>query len=270
MPELPEVETIVRGLKKTILGKKIEEVKILHPGIIKGANKNSAKQIIGQKIEDIRRRGKNILICLSKDKAILVHLGMSGHIFYLSQDRELDKHDHVIFRFTGGRKEIRYNDPRRFGKVKLVDLGSCPDLDKLGSEPLEVSLKDFVNLMKKRKGRIKTILLNQEVLAGIGNIYADESLFEAKINPLKKANQISLKRLYDLHAAIRKILKKAIVAGGSSIRTYTDLSDNRGRFQLSHKVYGRKGSSCKRCGAEIKRRVINQRSNYYCPQCQRV
>jgi len=269
MPELPEVETIVQGLNKTILNKKIKQVKIIYPGIVKWKTANFIKETLGQKIKNIKRRGKNILLMLSQDKAILIHLGMSGHIFYTSPHQTLDKHDHIIFRFTSGKKEIRYNDPRKFGKVKLIDLRCCPDLDKLGVEPLEISEKDFVNLMAKRKGRIKSLLLNQKILAGIGNIYADESLFEAKINPLSKIEQISPAKLKDLHRSIKKVLKKAIRAGGSSIRTYTDLSGNTGRFQLSHKVYAREGESCKICDAKIKRIIVNQRSSHYCPKCQK-
>lgn len=270
MPELPEVETIARGLRKTILGKQIKEVKIFYDKIIKGNVKTFKKESSEQKIKEIKRRGKNILICLSKDKAILIHLGMSGHISYLSPTTKLDKHNHVIFKFSGDKKELRYNDPRKFGKITLVELRCCSDLDKLGAEPLEISQKDFISLMKKRKGKIKSVLLNQKVLAGVGNIYADESLFEARINPQKRVNKITPDKLKSLHKSIKKILNKAIEAGGSSIRTYADLSNNMGRFQISHKVYGRKNLSCRRCGAKIKRTVINQRSSYYCPRCQRI
>ena len=251
------------------MNKKIKQVKIIYPGIVKGKTANFIKETLGQKIKNIKRRGKNILICLSRDKAVLIHLGMSGHIFYLSQDKKLDKHDHIIFRFTSGKKEIRYNDPRKFGKVKLIDLRCCPDLDRLGVEPLEISENEFTYLMRKRKGRMKPLLLNQRILAGIGNIYADESLFDARINPLKRLDQIKTAKLKDLHRSIKKVLKKAIRAGGSSVRTYTDLSGNMGKFQLSHKVYAREGKSCKICGTEIRRIVINQRSSYYCPRCQR-
>ncbi|HEX9916384.1 MAG TPA: bifunctional DNA-formamidopyrimidine glycosylase/DNA-(apurinic or apyrimidinic site) lyase [candidate division Zixibacteria bacterium] len=269
MPELPEVETIVRGLRKTILGKRIKEVKFLCPGIVKQSSVSFICQTVGQKVKDIKRRGKNIVICLSQDNAILVHLGMSGHLLYLCPDRKVDKHDHIIFRFLGDVKELRYNDPRKFGKMRFVDLKTCPDLDKLGPEPMEISEKEFVDLMRKRKGRVKSVLLNQKVLAGIGNIYADEVLFEAGINPLKKIDQINTVKLRGLRKSIGKILAKAMRTGGSSIRTYTDLSRKMGRFQLSHKVYGREGKPCKRCGVKIKRIVINQRSSYFCPRCQK-
>jgi formamidopyrimidine-DNA glycosylase len=269
MPELPEVETIVRGLRKTILGKKIKEVRFLYPEIVKQNSVSFIRQTVGQKVKDIKRRGKNIIICLPQDKAILIHLGMSGHLFYLPTDRKVDKHDHIIFRFSDDKKELRYNDPRKFGKIKFVNLKTCPDLNKLGPEPMEISEKEFVGLMKKRKGRIKSVLLNQKVLAGIGNIYADESLFEARINPLKKTDQISTTKLEDLLESIRKILAKAIRAGGSSIRTYTDLSDRMGRFQFLHKVYGKENEACKRCGTKIRRIIVNQRSSYFCPRCQK-
>ena len=285
MPELPEVETIAKGLQKVLVGKRIKEVKAIFPGIVRQNFNLFKKAIIQKRIRGVRRRGKYLLIDLSGGKTILVHLGMTGNFLFIrsadlphkpsgrpwSESEFDDKHDHLIFRFLASKAELRYNDQRKFGKIKVFDTakeGTVPELKKLGPEALEISSSEFISIFKKRKGRIKSALLNQQIIAGLGNIYADESLFEAKIHPEQKADKLSPKRLKRLHQAIQKILKKAIKAGGSSIENYYDISGEIGSFQLQHKVYGREGESCKRCGAKIRRIKINQRSSYFCLRCQ--
>jgi formamidopyrimidine-DNA glycosylase len=235
----------------------------------------------------VRRRGKYLLIDLSGGKTLLVHLGMTGNFLFVecvvkpfnasarrnTQAEIYNKHDHVVFGFSGGNKELRYNDQRKFGKIKVFDTSKekkVDELKKLGPESLEISSSEFINIFKKRKGRIKSALLNQQIIAGLGNIYTDESLFEAKIHPSQKVNSLKASKLKDLHKAIRKVLNKAIKAGGSSIENYSDIDGRIGRFQLHHKVYGREGEKCKSCGAKIKRIKINQRSSYFCPSCQQV
>jgi formamidopyrimidine-DNA glycosylase len=272
MPELPEVETIVRGLQKTIVGKKIKNVKVISPAIVKQNSKNLKKNVGGSEIIGVRRRGKFILIDLSNRKTILAHLGMTGSFLLLTPSTPLNKHDHLILKFYKTRKELRYNDQRKFGRVKSLSTSQeekIPDLRKLGPESLNVSCSDFVGLFKKRKGRIKSALLNQQIIAGLGNIYADESLFEAKIHPQQRADKLTPRKLKGLHRAMQKILKKAIKAGGSSIENYHNVNGEIGSFQLQHKVYGREGLLCKRCRAKIKRIKISQRSSYFCPKCQK-
>jgi len=279
MPELPEVETIARGLRETIVGNKVKNVQAFFPGIVK-QNFNIFKKTVAQKkIVGVRRRGKYLLMDLSGGKTILVHLGMTGNLLFvnkrsslpLSQTKPINKHDHLIFRFCGSNAQLCYNDQRKFGKIKVFNTqeeSNVPELKKLGPEALDVTTSELVNIFAKRKGRIKSALLNQQIVAGLGNIYADESLFEAQINPAQKVDLLNNDQLKQLHKAIRKILHKAIKAGGSSIDNYLNVNGKMGEFQLQHRVYGREGERCKRCGAVIKRIKINQRSSYFCSTCQ--
>jgi len=279
MPELPEVETIAKGLRQTIAGKKVKEVQAIFPKIVKQKFNFFKKTIVQKKIKGIRRKGKYLLIDLSGGKTILVHLGMTGNLLFVnttsgrhqSQTKPIGKHDHLIFKFCNSNTHLCYNDQRKFGKIKVFNTkeeSNVPELKKLGPEALDVTPSEFVNIFKRRKGKIKSALLNQHIMAGLGNIYADESLFEAKINPAQKVDLLNNDQLKQLHKAIRKILHKAIKAGGSSIDNYLNVDGKMGKFQLQHKVYGREGVRCPRCGTKIKRIKINQRSSYFCHKCQ--
>jgi formamidopyrimidine-DNA glycosylase len=285
MPELPEVETIAKGLRQTIVGKKVKTIQAIFPNIVRQNFNVFKKSVTKNKIKKVRRRGKYLLIDLSGDKTILVHLGMTGNLLFQvrrppsdvrrqHQNNEInrhDKHDHLIFCFLGSNAQLCYNDQRKFGKIKVFDTDKeiqVPELKKLGPDAVDVTPAEFVELFRKRKGRIKSALLNQHIVAGLGNIYADESLFEARINPAQRIDRLSKIKLIQLHKAINKILRKAIKAGGSSIDNYLNVDGNMGRFQLQHKVYGREGERCKRCGSKIRRIKINQRSSYFCPRCQ--
>jgi formamidopyrimidine-DNA glycosylase len=285
MPELPEVETIAKGLRQTIIGQKVKTIQAIFPDIVRQNFNIFKKAVTHKKIKKVRRRGKYLLIDLSGDKTILVHLGMTGNLLLhvrhpLSAVRRQhqnnkinrhDKHDHLIFCFLGSNEQLCYNDQRKFGKIKVFDTdkeNQVPELKKLGPDAIDVTPAEFVELFRKRKGRIKSALLNQHIVAGLGNIYADESLFEARINPAQKIDRLSKPKLVQLHQVINKILRKAIKAGGSSIDNYLNVDGNMGRFQLQHKVYGMEGERCKRCGTKIKRIKINQRSSYFCPRCQ--
>ncbi len=271
MPELPEVETIVRGLKRTVLGKKIKAITIVPSRVLRNKLSYFKRNLIGLKIIGVKRRGKNIILQLSSGNLILIHLGMTGNLIYLKRPAPLIKHDHLNMEFSD-KSQLRYNDPRKFGKFKLVKssrIENIGDLKSLGPEPLEITENDFIRLLQTRRGRIKSTLLNQKFIAGIGNIYADEALFEAKIYPEEKPCNISSNRLKKLHQAIQKILKKAIHAGGSSIDNYLDVEGKQGFFQFYHKVYGKTGKPCPRCKTRIKRITLNQRSTHFCPQCQR-
>ena len=271
MPELPEVETIVRGLRKTVLGKKIKNLRIFPSRVLHSSPAFLKRNLIQQRIQEIRRRGKNIIIKLTSGDLLMIHLGMTGNLFYLERPTLMGKHDHIDLEFTD-KTYLRYSDIRKFGKFKLIKSSQAGEEDvlkKLGPEPLEISRNDFVKLLLRRKGGIKSVLLNQSIIAGIGNIYADEALFKAKIHPLQKVSDISRNRLIKLYQAIQKILKKAIKAGGSSVDNYRDVEGGIGFFQLYHKVYGREGEPCKRCGTKIKRIIISQRSAHFCPKCQK-
>ena len=202
MPELPEVETIVRGLRKTVVGKRIKSIKVIFPGIVKQDTKKFKKNVSKSEIIRVRRQGKYILLDLSNGNTILAHLGMTGNFLLVKSSSPWNKHDHLIIRFNKDPKELRYNDQRKFGKIKSFSTSkeeNMLELKKLGPESLNISASDFINLFNKRKGRIKSALLNQQIIAGLGNIYADESLFEAKIHPEQKAEKLSLQKLQKLH-----------------------------------------------------------------------
>ncbi len=295
MPELPEVETVAEGLRKTVIGRKVKEIEALFPGIVKQNVDLFKRSVVRRRIKGVRRRAKYLLIDLSGGKTILIHLGMTGNLLFdvrssssfdSSQDktavrrkpissptRNCNKHDHLIFRFCRPDSCLCYNDQRKFGKIKVFDTeqeNQVPELKRLGPDVIDVTPSEFADLFKNRKGRIKSALLNQQIVAGLGNIYADESLFEAGINPAQRIERLNKSKLEQLHKSINKILHKAIKAGGSSIDNYLNIDGKMGEFQLQHKVYGREGEKCKRCGTKIKRIKINQRSSYFCPKCQPV
>jgi formamidopyrimidine-DNA glycosylase len=272
MAELPEVETIVKGLQKTIVGKKIRDVRVIFAGIVKQDSKNFKKTVGEGKIIGVRRRGKFILIDLSNGETILVHLGMTGSFLLLRPSTPLNKHDHLILKFYKTNKELRYNDQRKFGRIKSCSTSkeeNISDLKKLGPEPLNISSSDFLNLFKKSKVRIKSALLNQQIIAGLGNIYADEALFQAKIHPEERPITLSNAKLEKLRKAIKKILMRAIKAGGSTIINYSNLFGEQGKYQNYHKVYGKEGMPCPICGTPIEKLTIAQRSTFYCAKCQK-
>ncbi len=270
MPELPEVETIIRGLKKTILGKTIQKVEIFYPKVIKQDLSHFSQNLENSRIEKISRRGKNILISLSNGKTWLTHLGMTGHLFFHSKNNlSPEKHDVLKIKFKNNSGELRFEDMRKFGKTYIVEEHPKKLIEKLGPEPLKVSFKKFVKIFSGTKRKIKPALMDQTLIAGIGNIYADESLYEAKIHPETRTDQLDRQKLSGLYQAIKKIIKKAIKTGGSSVRSYVDVEGKKGYFQIFLKVYGKEGESCPRCKAKIKRIIVGQRSSHFCPRCQR-
>jgi formamidopyrimidine-DNA glycosylase len=293
MPELPEVETIARGLAKRVTGDVIESVWLgQKPEPLKSPAAEIAATLEGARINAVRRVGKHIVLDLEKDgvehgshrrksktagKSVrpanalpthsqwIVHLGMSGRLQVCEANAEVVKHTHAIARLASGR-ELRFVDPRRFGRLSVVPAG---DFDAGGFEPLEVELEKFTALFRSRKGPIKSALLNQKLLRGVGNIYADESLFRAGIRPRRRGGAISHEQLRRLYLALREVLTEAIALGGSSISDYVDAEGEEGFFQLKHRVYGREGEPCLVCKTPIKRIVIGGRSSHYCPKCQR-
>ncbi len=194
----------------------------------------------------------------------IVHLGMTGRMVVCDPAAELVKHTHAVVKLASGR-ELRFVDPRRFGRLSVA---AQANFDAGGVEPLEVDRESFAALFRGRKTPIKSALLNQKLLRGVGNIYADESLFRAGLRPRRRASTITSAQLQKLHAAVQKVLKEAIKAGGSSISDYVDADGEEGFFQLRHRVYGREGEPCLVCKTPIKRTVIVGRSSHYCPNCQ--
>ncbi len=273
MPELPEVEIVVRGLRKVISGKTISFVNCFSPKIQEDNYRGWLDDLKGSSIKSIGRRGKNILIDLSGNGTLWVHLKMTGHFYYLPEDNPVDKHDLIIFELKNDRNNLRFNDYRRFGRVRLFptnDVMLQKGLIDLGPEPLEITVSDFISLSKKSSRMIKPALLDQTFLAGLGNIYADESLYSARIHPRKLTNRISKKKLIKLHSVIQEMLKKAIRLMGTSVDSFAGVNGKTGRYQKYLLAYGREKEKCQRCGGKIKREKIGSRSAHFCPRCQRL
>jgi formamidopyrimidine-DNA glycosylase len=281
MPELPEVETIARGLAKRVTGDIIESVWLgQKPEPLKSPAPEIVSTLEGSLITSVRRMGKHIVFDLQRKgkphpakktkthnpqlSQWIVHLGMTGRLQVCDPEDEVVKHTHAIAKLASGR-ELRFVDPRRFGRLSVAAAGN---FDAGGVEPLEVELDRFTNLFRGRKGPIKSALLNQKLLRGVGNIYADESLFRAGIRPRRRAGTISREQLRRLFLSVREVLTEAIALGGSSISDYVDANGEEGFFQLKHRVYGREGEPCLVCKTPIKRIVIGGRSSHYCPKCQ--
>jgi formamidopyrimidine-DNA glycosylase len=306
MPELPEIETITRGLARRVNGDVIESVWL---GSKQEPLKSPAAEIAGtlesSRILDVRRVGKHIVFDLEKARPFsgrqraglhsapqglrpgptrpvagskagggarptststnaqwIVHLGMTGRMLVCEGDAEIAKHTHAIAKLASGR-ELRFVDPRRFGRLSVSH-----DFTANGSEPLEVELEGFVELFHKPKTPIKSALLNQNLLSGVGNIYADEALFRAGIRPRRRASSLTRGDLQRLYLAVQEVLKEAIKLGGSSVSDYVDADGEEGFFQHQHRVYGREDEACLVCKTPIKRIVIAGRSSHYCPKCQ--
>jgi formamidopyrimidine-DNA glycosylase len=305
MPELPEVETIAQGLAKRITGDVVQSVWLGEkPEPLKSPAAEIVSTLEHSRIAAIRRMGKHIVfdleqenveralpsagsvpaVSLSKGQALaakgrkskpkpaeatetslwIVHLGMTGRLQIAQPQEEVSKHTHAIVRLESGR-ELRFIDPRRFGRLRVAN----GNFNAGGFEPLEVSLEDFIKLFRGRKSPIKSALLNQKLLRGVGNIYADESLFRAGIRPRRRASKISHEELQKLFLAVKEVLREAIALGGSSISDYVDANGEEGFFQLQHRVYAREGEPCLVCKTPIKRIVIAGRSSHYCPNCQK-
>ncbi|GED68246.1 formamidopyrimidine-DNA glycosylase [Brevibacillus reuszeri] len=274
MPELPEVETVVRTLKGLVLGKTIERVSVFLPRIIRTPDDVEAfkAHLAGQTIQDITRRAKFIQFFLDQD-VLISHLRMEGRYGLYQYDEPVEKHTHVIFHFTD-KTELRYRDVRQFGTMDLYPRGmetSTGPLAKLGVEPLEESFTAdaLKRLLKGRPTKIKPLLLNQECIVGLGNIYVDESLFKAGIHPERPAGKLTGKQVISLHQSIVATLSEAVEQGGSSIKSYVNGQGEMGMFQQSLLVYGRKEEPCVNCGTEIIRFVVGGRGTHICPLCQK-
>ena len=304
MPELPEVETIASGLAKRVTGDVVESVWLgQKPEPLKSPAREIAATLEHSRIAAVRRMGKHIVFDLepnnvahanvarapspaktgnlrgraalqgrvspAKDKGALapaqwiVHLGMTGRLQLCEPQSEILNHTHAILKLASGR-ELRFVDPRRFGRLSVSSA-----FDAAGIEPLEADPDHFLPLFRGRKTPIKSALLNQKLLRGVGNIYADESLFRAGIRPRRRVSTIPRDQLAKLLAAVKEVLKEAIALGGSSISDYVDADGEAGFFQLQHRVYAREGEPCLVCKTPIKRIVIAGRSSHYCPQCQK-
>jgi formamidopyrimidine-DNA glycosylase len=314
MPELPEVETIARGLAKRVTGDVIESVWLgSYPQPLKSSAREIAAVLDGSRIIEVRRMGKHIVFDVEREERAplrqaqgrlspaksrkskiprkgsasrqrlskmdgwadegvrpsqisqwIVHLGMTGRLQICEPRDEILKHTHAILKLASGR-ELRFVDPRRFGRLSVATGG----FEAGGIEPLEADIEGFVSMFRGRKTPIKSALLNQKLLRGVGNIYADESLFRTGIRPRRRASTIRRDQFSKLLASVKEVLEEAIALGGSSISDYVDADGEEGFFQLQHRVYGREGEPCLVCKTPIKRIVIAGRSSHYCPKCQK-
>jgi len=279
MPELPEVETVVRGLRLSLPGRAIVDVRfgktdfVDNPGEI-------AERLPGTRIADVTRLGKFICISLEEGAPstalaapllqfyLIIHLGMTGQLTLIHSRESIPPHTHGFFVLDDGR-ELRYTDIRRFGRMLLIPESRLAEFtEKLGKEPLEISAEEFCQLFASRRARVKALLLDQSVLRGVGNIYADESLFRARLHPARIAENLTKQQLLILHQKVQQVLEEAIRSRGSSISNYVDSEGKRGEFQLRHRVYQRDGKPCFRCMAIIRRIIVAGRSSHFCPRCQ--
>jgi len=297
MPELPEVETVANGVNARVRGRRITQVWTSgKPQTFKSPETEIAAALTGAKIESVRRVGKTIVMTVTRDRKpaeFLIHLGMTGRLLVCTPEMPVAAHTHAVLTLDDAR-EVRFVDPRRFGRLSIHHAGdegrargSTPTSQNRdvghpvtsgerprgytgpGKEPLTISLNDFVALFRNRKTPIKAALLNQSLLHGVGNIYADEALFRAGIRPTRQAARLARDELKKLRAALVTVLKQAIKLGGSSVSDYVDADGVRGFFQLRHKVYQRTGEPCRDCGTPIKKITLAGRSTHFCPTCQK-
>jgi len=290
MPELPEVETIARGVDARVKGQRILDAWFSSlPQTFKTPPRRQAKALAGREILAVRRMGKHIVCDLGpkspeeRDRVIsrsagakatlpdaqwIVHLGMTGSLLATTPKAPVAPHTHARLRLTSG-MELRFVDPRRFGRLEFRALDRSPAFEPKGAEPLKISPAAFVQLFRGRQLSIKAALLNQWLLSGIGNIYADESLFRAGIRPDRRAGQLTRAELGRLREALRQVLRQAIRLGGSSVSDYVDANGDDGFFQFEHRVYQRTGQPCVSCSTPIRRIELAGRGTHYCPRCQK-
>jgi formamidopyrimidine-DNA glycosylase len=278
MPELPEVETIARGVNLRLRGDRILEAWFgSYPKLFKTPAPRQAKSLEGRTILSVHRTGKHIVCELGSaacsplaesEVQWIVHLGMTGRLLVTTPEAPVAPHTHARLSLASGR-ELRFVDPRRFGRLDLRDLGRSPAFSAAGADPLTVTAAEFPRIFRTRRLSIKAALLNQNLLSGVGNIYADESLFHARIRPRRLCARLTRAELEALRLALRQVLQHAIQLGGSSVSDYVDADGERGFFQLEHCVYQRADLPCRLCQTPIRRILLAGRGTHYCPQCQR-
>lgn len=275
MPELPEVETVRKGLEATVNQVTVQKVSVYWERIIAGkvSSESFKELLVGETLQNFRRRGKFLLLDFDH-YTLISHLRMEGKYEVVPTEEEMKKHTHVVFHLTDGR-DIRYLDVRKFGRMEIVPLGeedTVAGIKRLGPEPFEevFLLTPFQEKLTRVKKAIKPALLDQALVTGLGNIYVDEALFQAKIHPLRPGNSLKPIEVNRLHQAIIQVLGKAIEAGGTTIRTYLNALGEAGQFQQELTVYGRTGQSCINCGRPIQKIKVAQRGTHYCAHCQKL
>lgn len=272
MPELPEVETVARGMDAKLRGRVFASVLLARSDVVRGDRAPLCALLRDRRIDRVSRRGKRIVVEIDNGYRLIFHLGMSGQLTVAPASEAIEPHTHLRISLVGTADELRYRDPRRFGGVWCIN-GSNDShigrrLSPLGAEPLAISFEEFAALLQRPK-QIKALLLDQQLLCGMGNIYCDEALFRAKVHPQRIAAKLRKDKVAALYRAMRDVLAAAIAARGSSIRDYRDADSKAGGFQRFHRVYNHAGKPCPVCGARIVRLVAAGRSTHVCPRCQR-
>jgi formamidopyrimidine-DNA glycosylase len=272
LPELPEVETVARGLAPHIEGRRIASAR--HSRLCRALPSRAAlkRGLARRRLTRVWRRGKYLLCDLDNTRVLMVHLGMSGQLVLEPLRSRPRRHMHLALRFAGLKAELRFYDPRRFGRVALGDMNQLSEwtgLGRLGIEPLESRAAEIADALRARDKRVKALLLEGSAVAGVGNIYADESLFRAGIHPLRVASALTRAESLRLAGQIRAVLGEAIRSGGSTIGDYVRHDGGAGGFQDEHLVYGREGESCPRCGRRIRRLEVAGRGTHVCTRCQK-
>ena len=274
MPELPEVETVRQGLLKRALRRRLVAVEVHNPWVIVDSADQFVETVAGRRVQSVARKGKVLALELvagngAAPRYLLVRLGMTGQFTVALQKAPLEPHTHVRMLFEGGAEEIRYRDPRRFGRLRCCTREQLDQVfASLGPDAPEITAEEFFREMRGRRGAVKGWLLNQKILAGLGNIYADEALFKAGIHPLAQPGRMPEAAARRLYRAIKQVLARAVALQGTSFRDYIDIEGRPGNFQPQLKVYQRTGEPCRRCGHDIRRVVVGGRSSHFCPNCQ--
>ncbi len=271
MPELPEAETIARTLARAVAGSTIRGVRLLRRDLLKTGSPRRLRRLAGRKIAAVGRVGKYVVLEVPPSRLVL-QLGMSGRVHLQRAHQPLPPHTHLVIALTG-RRDLRYANVRRIASgVHLLGGGEAGPLGALGPDALDIGAEEFLARVGARTAPVKAVLMNQSVLAGVGNIYADEALFRAGIRPTRRAHRVAAARLRRLHAALRAVLRQAVDAGGSTVSFSTPFADADGElgyFTVSHRVYGRYGRPCRKCRRPLSRTTVAGRTTTYCRGCQR-
>jgi len=270
MPELPEAETIARRLDRELSGRTLGEVHLNRPDVVHGNPTPLCELLPNRRVRRVRRRAKRIVFELSRDQGLVFHLGMSGRLTITEVDEPIEDHTHLRIRIKGVGRELRFRDPRRFGGVWVLPGTDHPagrKLGPVGPEPLELSAGRFCGLLQRSR-RIKALLLDQRIIAGLGNIYCDEALHTAGVHPMARADNLDDETARALLRAVKATLRKAIRHGGSTLVDYRSADGQPGSFQKLHRVYGREGKPCSTCRTRIERIEVAGRSTFICPTCQ--
>jgi formamidopyrimidine-DNA glycosylase len=266
MPELPEVETVVRTLRPVLLNRRLRRVELTRQDIVTPSDCDLNACLRGRTVTDITRRGKRIVLTLDDGNRFYVHLGMTGRLTVERSGAPVEKHTHLLAQLSDRGRQLRFRDARRFGGIWWMGRDPCDD--RIGPEPLTLRIAQLSKRLARTMRAIKNVLLDQTVIAGLGNIYADEALFAARIHPLRRASELTPAEVRRLNRAVKLTLRRAVRHRGSTLRDYVDAEGERGAFQNLHRVYDRAGEPCRSCKRPIERIVLGGRSTHYCPNCQ--